>query len=66
MDPMYLAKLTSISSNMAVYKPTAAAIHKLYHTKYTKAGAKESVEEEAAILEELLALEAEAMFATVF
>ena len=44
---------------MAVYKPTATAIHKLYHKKYTKAGAKEAVEEEAAVLEELLALEAE-------
>ena len=59
MEPAYLGKLTTIASNMAVYKPSAKEIWKLYTHTYHKAGKKEAQEEEAAILEELLRLEAE-------
>ena len=53
MDPAYLGSLTSIASNMTVYKPHWKAILKLYRSKYTKGG---KLEDEEELLEELLSL----------
>ena len=51
MNPDYLAKLTSIASNMVVYKPSAKAIFSLYRKKYSKQN-----EAEEEIVDELLQL----------